>query len=338
MPTGFSIGHAIPPAPVDAPVPGAPTQYGLFVTARMQDNAPRHELNGIEYEPVCSTRVDEWPMNCTPYRGAEDGPGVHDGARDLDPMPWPKGTDEGPRWPYGRKHFEHSTGVTRALPFTLYAGEDCFLGNHDQEQAQADLRERFKLGEQAAAEWVIYNGAMDVVPAIRYRPTILTAEGAAETPIAPVDGIGLLEHWLECDSGALGVIHAPRYMAAFLGGGHTIRAQGQRAMSPLGHSYLFGAGYSGEAPFDDEGPAEETPGKVWLYATRPLTVRRSALIEPADFESGAFSKPRNEASLLVERIYVIDWPCEVAAVQVDFPRYRLSTRPVHPDENEQQEQ
>lgn len=347
MPTGFDIGQGIPPAPVDAPEPGGDNQYGLFSVARIQDSPPRHELNGVEYEPVCNTQTDEWPLNCTPYRGSENGPGVHNfGARDLDPMPYPKGRDEGPRWTYGRKLFSHSKGVTRALPFGVYAGEDCFLGNHDEQQALADLRERFTLGEERTVERVIYDGLMGVVPALRYRPRILTAEPNPEDkPIPLVDGIGLLEHWLACDTGALGVIHVPRFMAAALAGGHELRNRGPRAITTMGHSYVFGAGYTGDAPFDDEGPAEEHPDKVWLYASRPVTVRRSKLLQPADYEHGGFSKARNEASLLMERIYVVDWPCEVAAVQVDFPRYRLDglslgTRPVHGDDetNDEHEQ
>lgn len=333
MPTGYYIGQAIPPAPVAAPEPGAASQFGLFSAARMLDSPPRHELNGVEYEPVCSTRVDEWPLNCTPYRGAEDGQGVHEGARDQDPMPWPKGRDEGPRWPYGRKLFEQTKGITSALPFGVYAGEDCFLGNHDQSEALANLRERFRLGEERTVERVIYDGLFGVTPAIRDRPLVLTtggitADGKHDKPIPPLDGVGLLEHWLACDSGALGVIHMPRFMGGFFSGGEALRQSGPRARSGLGHTFVFGAGYSGDAPYDENGELhDEVPDKVWLYATRPVTVRRSSLLQPADYEHGGFSMPRNEASLLMERVYVVDWPCEVAAVQVDFPKYRLDAVP-----------
>lgn len=347
MTTGFYAGNCVPPAPVDAPAPGMPSQYGLFSAARIIEGPAAHELNGVEYEPVCSVRVDEWPMNCTPYRGADAQPGrddppkpdqqqVRDCSRAVDPMPYPIGRDEGPDWPYGRKRFFHSTGITTALPFGVYAGEDCFLGNSDEDQALADLRERFTLGEQTAVERVIYDGLMGVVPAIRYKPEILTAQGKTNDVIDPIHGIGLLEHWLACSSGATGVIHAPRNMAAFLGGAQEVRHQGPRAVSTLEHTYVFGAGYSGDAPYGDEGKVPEKPDKTWLYATRPVTIRRSALIQPADYHHGGFSLARNESSLLYERIYVVDWPCETAAIQVDYPRYRLTTRSVfEPAEQEQ---
>jgi hypothetical protein len=344
--TAFFAGKCIPPAPVDAPPPGVPSQYGLFSAARIIEDPPDHELNGVEYEPVCNVRVDEWPMNCTPYRGADARPGrdepkpdvhVRDCARDLDPMPYPKGRDEGPAWPYGRKLFSHSTGVTTALPFGVYAGEDCFLGNSDQEQALADLRERFTLGEQTTVERVIYDGLLGVVPALRYKPQILTAEGRPKDQelVSPVEGVGLLEHWLACSSGATGVIHVPRFMAAMFGNAQTLHTKGQRALSTLEHTYVFGAGYSGAGPYGDTKAAPEKPDKVWLYASRPVTIRRSPLIQPADYQRGAFSKARNEASLLYERVYVVDWACEVAAIQVDYPRFRLDTRPVEEPEQEQ---
>lgn len=332
MPTGFPIGQCIPPASVDAPPPGAPSTYGLFSAARIMENTSAHELNGVEYEPVCNVRVDEWPLNCTPYRGAGDDPKehVHECARDIDPMPMPKGKDEGPRWPYGRKLFSHSKGVTTALPFGVYAGEDCFLGNSDPERALADLRQRFTLGEQTTVERVVYHGLMGVVPALRYKPVVLNAEHNPKGKDLPdlLQGIGLLEAWLACSSGALGVIHAPRYLAMSLAwGGGDVRVQGPKAMTDLGNAYVFGGGYSGEAPFADDGkPIEEQPDKVWLYATRPVTIRRSAIIQPADYSHGAASLERNEASLLMERVYVVDWPCDTACVQVDFPRFRLTEK------------
>lgn len=348
MTTGFFAGKCIPLAPVDAPAPGPPSQFGLFSAARIIEDPPDHELNGVEYEPVCNVSVDEWPMNCTPYRGADqqpgrdpgpapDGPRVRDCARDIEPPPH-FGRDEGPSWPYARKLFSHTKGLTRAVPFGLYSGEDCFLGNHDQQQALEDLRERFTLGEETAVERVVYHGLMGVYPALRYDPVLLTAEGRPEDmELLPLgDAIGLLEHWLACTSGAQGVLHLPRFMAAHLGAGSEgPRSQGPRAVSPLGHTLVFGAGYSGEGPFNDDGPAEEVPDKVWLYASRPLTVRRSRLIQPANYQRGAFSKERNSASLLYERVYVVDWPCEVAAVQVDYPRFRLSTTTIEQGQEQQ---
>lgn len=319
--TGVSVSRAIPPATVSAPQPGGPQQFGLFSVARMRNNPPREELNGVEYEPVCNTRVDEWPMNCRDYRDSQ--PEFDKPRRVAEPKP--PGKDEGPEQPYGRKLFSHSKGLTNATPFTVYAGEDCFLGNHNQRQALDDLRERFTLGEEETVERVIYDGLMGVNPALRYKPEILTTGGVNDgNLLTPIDAIGLLEHWLAHTSGAQGVIHAPRFMGAVFPFG----PKGKAIKSPMGHDIVHGTGYSGAPPFDDEQVSDEAPDKTWLYATRPVTVRRSDIIQPADYSEGAFSKRHNSASLLMERVYVVDWPCEVAAIQCDYPRWTLETRQV----------
>lgn len=401
----------VPRMYVDRPGPGPTIQYGLFASARILENISRHELNGIEHEPVCNTEVYEWPEFCASYGlyAPSDADRLKIGRPDPKcyPFPFPEywkdppedeaqrdGTEgyENPRFngdgtvtyyewehdengdpvrivekppvdfdpPYALKRVDPTKGLTWADPFAVYAGESCFLGNHENEVAVRNLRERFDLGEQESVERVIYNGFLPdptrldwsnnqvkdethpdadpypdpalphLRPALRWDPVVLN--GGQRTPLW--QAIGLLEHWLQADSGARGLIHAPAYMASTIGGGQLMTTSGPRAMTRLGHTYVFGTGYSGRKPlFSDGRPAQddanppagdpENYAEAWLYATRPITIRRSALIEPADWTNGAVNLRNNTGSMLVERVYVVDWPCSHAAIRTDFPLYRL---------------
>lgn len=351
----------VPRAYVDKPDPGQPVLHGLFSAATVRENVSRHELNGIEYEPVCHTEVWEWPHFCASYGLGGDNPddvGRPDPrcnpapiagrwkTRDEDPT---TGGFENPNFrgegdhppPYALKRLDNTKGWTPADPFTVYAGEQCFTGNHDNTIAVRNLRERFRLGEQEAVERVVYNGFLPdperpdwaggdyadpakpfLTPSLRWDPVILN--NAQPTPL--VHAVGMLEHWLQATSGARGVIHAPAYMASALGGGDIVTSSGPRAVSRLGHMFVFGTGYSGRKPLLSTGDPVPNDGdpNAWLYATRPVTVRRSTLIEPADWESGAVNLRTNHGSMVIERIYTVDWPCAHAAIRTDYPLYDLA--------------
>lgn len=381
----------VPRMYVERPGPGPSIQFGLFSAARIMENVERHALNGIEHEPVCNTEVYEWPHFCASYGlyGATDAERLEVGRPDprCNPYPLPeRWADDGyenPRFdggphsywtrdadgnplevvndtkfspPYALKRVDPTKGLTWADPFTVYAGESCFTGNHDNDTAVRNLRERFDLGEQEAVERVIYSGFLpdpesldwanrsypDPVkphlrPALRWDPQILN--GGNRTPLP--QAIGLLEHWMQADSGARGVIHAPAYMATTLTGKDILSASGPRSLTRLGHTFVFGTGYSGRKPKYTDGtlipdrdkrfeqgatpaPApEQMYDEAWLYITRPITVRRSAVIEPADWNTGAVNQRTNHGSMVIERIYVVDWPCSVAAIRTDFPLYGL---------------
>lgn len=345
----------VPRAYVDRPGPGAPTQFGLFSAAQIIEGVPRHELNGIEFEPVCNTEVWEWPVFCgsygldssnpeeigrpdprcnpAPIEGrwtAEDGYESPDYNGDGDFVP-----------PYALKRLDVTKGHSAADPFAVYAADQCFTGNHDSALALGNLRERFRVGEQEAVERVLYNGFLPdperpdwtdpeypdpalphLRPALRWDPVVL---GGGQ-PLPVTHAIGLLEHWLQATTGSRGIIHAPAYMATALGGNDVVTSSGPRATTRLGHLYVFGTGYSGRQPLFSNGSQAPADGKptAWLYATRPITIRRSAVIEPADWMTGAVNTRNNTGSLVIERMYVTSWPCSAAAVRTDYPLYDLA--------------
>ena len=274
--------NALPRIQVSAPGPGPASRYGLFSAAVVHEQVEGHALAGVEYEAVCSTHVTPYPAPCAyPQPPAE-----------LPTTKTPAPTTE---WAWGS-------------PFALYAADDCALGR-DETTARQQLRQRLAYGEQAAVESVVETGIAANVPRLVGTDERPVALPGGTDPLDPIDAVGVLEHWLATTSGALGVIHAPRWTAARLRSTGTAVASGPVMQTPLGHTVAFGAGYLGATP---AGQPEDTT--VWLYATRPVSVRRSSVIEPATWSSGTFDTRQNLGLLLVERVYVVEWPCQAAAV------------------------
>ena len=279
--------NAMPRIQVSAPGPAPAARYGLFSAATMHEQVEGHALAGIEYEAVCSTHVTPYPAPCA-HPAPPEG------------LPTTKTPAPTTSWAWGS-------------PFALYAADDCALGR-DETTARQQLRQRLAYGEQTAVEAIVERGLVGNVPRL-----IGTAEQpvqlpAGTEPLDPADAVGVLEHWLAAATGGQGVIHAPRWISGRLRSTSVTSVAGPVMQAPLGNTIAFGAGYVG-AP-----PAGQTSDALWLYATRPVTVRRSAVIEPATWSTGTFDTRQNAGLLLVERVYVVDWPCAAAAVPTTLPR------------------
>jgi hypothetical protein len=210
-----------------------------------------------------------------------------------------------------------SVGVS---PFAVVAAEDCHPIGRDSDTARAQLRARLLAGEQAAVERALWTGEVGNGPALAPAADVLVNGEAREL----LDAIGLLEKWITETTGQGGVIHAPRWLAPRLAVANQANTSGARATTPLGTVWSLGAGYPGTGPdgvaFDDDA--------LWLYATGPVTVRRSPILEPADWGSGAFNTRTNKPFLLAERIYLVDWPCPAAAVRTTLTRADFVPVPV----------
>lgn len=259
-------------------------RYGLFAVATMLEDAEPHALAGVEYEAVCSTRVDTYPAPCEPTVPAE-----------LEVEP---------------KVGYPTTQITVGTPFGVWAADSCVLGR-DQGTARAQLRTRFTLGEETAVEALVASGELGNVPNLA-GADVITTTAAPDL----IDAVGVLEQWLADTTGGVGVIHLPLWAAPRVAAQLVATFSGPRATTVLGSSVAFGAGYEGIAP-----TAGADDGTLWLYATPPITVRRSRLVEPADWSTGGFERDTNTGLLLTERIYVVDWPCmAVAAVKTSLTR------------------
>ncbi|HET6703562.1 hypothetical protein, partial [Amycolatopsis sp.] len=149
----------IPRLSVAAPAAAPPLRFGLFSAATVLENVEPHALSGVEYEAVCSTRVDPYPAPCRP-------------GDEMSRAKTPDGT----------------TSIVNASPFGVYAADACVLGR-DANTARDQLRQRFLGGEQAAVERIIRTGELGNLPSLEQAPEVLDA--GADTDL--LDAIGLLE-------------------------------------------------------------------------------------------------------------------------------------------------
>jgi hypothetical protein len=270
---------AIPRVSVDPQPVAVPHRFGLFAAASLLETTNNREFNGVEYEAVCAPRVDLYPAgDCE----------LPDGfTRAKTPQP--------------------TVTPVQGTPFAVYAADTCALGC-DERIARDQLRQRLSLGEETAVERAIAGGALSW-PHMADPSVISTT-----APVEMEDAVGLLEKWLALNYGGVGVLHAPMTAAGRVK--RVVAAvQGPRALTLLGSSWVFGAGYTGRGP---EGTADD--GALWLYATPPVRIRRSPVLEPAGWTTGGFDRAQNQGFLLVERTYVVDWPCGSAAVKTSLTR------------------
>jgi hypothetical protein len=259
-----------------------PARYGLFAAAAIEV-IPRTSPRQHELTGI------EYDVYCPPGIQPYTAPceGVPPG--DKQPSPVPE--------------------LTRASPFVLYAADQCPEFGFPIEE----VTDRLQRGEENIAEEIIESGSLGNRPALRVDPVILDATG-----LDLRDAVGLLEDWIDDTFASLGVLHAARWLTPRLGDDKLLTrpdSTDEPYRDWLDNSWVLGAGYTGQPP---EGTADD--GTAWLYATGPVTVRRSEIIQPADMSSGALNTTTNEVFLLAERLYVVDWPCQAAAVKTTITR------------------
>lgn len=196
-----------------------------------------------------------------------------------------------------------------ATPFAVYAVEECLLGLSAQERNER-ARQRLALIEQGVVEEVFWTGRLGNTPALATGAPFLVAD--PDTPVDLVTGVSLLEQWLGRNSGATGFLHVNRGAAAVAAEHQqTVRA-GNQLQTHLGNTWVFGGGYPTSGPTGQPAP---TGREVWMFATRQVTVRRTEVAIP---EEPIVDWRKNRAMVLAERVYVVDYPCQAAAVLVDL--------------------
>jgi hypothetical protein len=258
----------------------SPYRYGLFSAAAVVDPADQREFHGgVQWEPVC---VDA-PAPTTP-------------AAPSDPDRPEKALPDGVSYAHA--------GVIR-----LYAGLT------DRSVGRDDLLERARqtlgLVEQQSLEHYAWTGESGTTPFLADPDTPVLA-GSDTAPVALETGVGLLEAFITDRTGVLGALWAPRWTAGWLTSKGLAQPENPRLVAPLGNPIVFaqttGVGPGGAAPGD---------GQVWLYATGPVMVRRSAVVLPRLAE--ALDRSSNSVFAVAERFYTVGWSCAVAAVKVNLP-------------------
>lgn len=257
-------------------------RYGLFSAATVLEDMEPRAFNGVEYTTLFDPGLNLYPLSdCEPGQPPTNPP----------------------------KDGQRSWGTATADPFAVYAAETCWPGGDTPTQARDRLRERLLRGERHTVEAAVDSGHAGATPYLRHPDTVLAAPDALPLELA----VGVLEQHL-AQAGTSGVIHAPRWSAPLM---HAlgVKPEGPRMRTLLGTPVAFGSGYSGAPPAD-----MDDDGHLWLYATGPLTIRRSTIIEPATWDTGAFNPRTNSPFLLAERVYVVDWPCRTWAVATTVER------------------
>lgn len=198
-------------------------------------------------------------------------------------------------------------------PFAVYGVETCLMGITAQENAER-ARARLALIEQPSVERAFWTGEYGNTTALATSDPETLANPSTTVDIAT--GLSLLEAWLGAVSGAIGFIHVNRAAAAVAASNRLINRVGARAETEIGNVWVFGGGYPTSGP---TGQAAPTGRELWMFATRQPTVRRTEVIMPGDATS-TLNWSKNSTFTVAERIYVIDFPCQTAAVKVDLSK------------------
>jgi len=200
---------------------------------------------------------------------------------------WPAGC-EGP-FPAGGKTFYDRDERVQSDPFVVYYGEECApVGVSGDEAARA--RTGLSQGESRPVEQQLWQ-MLDVADDFG------KARGLADT-------LGHLEEELGNRTGSLGVIHAPRRVAAHAAQAQLLRYDGPVPRTPAGNAWVFGSGY--EADRGNKGIEDG----VRLVATGPVWAWRNdvSIVGPV------FDHSINRTLVLAERTYIVGWNCAAVAI------------------------
>ncbi len=198
-------------------------------------------------------------------------------------------------------------GVEQAAPIKVFAGFTC---------SPVDLDEAKMLARAEAAlatDWVAVEQAVWATTDLRLMRT--GSEATVELSPIPVSitrGVGLLEAYLGASYGGVGVIHAPRKIAAHAASAQLIVPGSGYLTTPLGNRWSFGAGYPGTEP-DGTVPAADVG---WLVITTAVNYRRTEIQHRRTREQST-DYGANRIDVVADRTYVVSWDdCVRAAVPV----------------------
>lgn len=269
-----------PLALVAEPTPEA-AGFGLYSVATVLDPTDEHTQSGVMWEPSVCGVAGAFPVNCPQTAGF--------------PLPTVDGIP-----------------LVEALPFGVSSGQECKIVGTPIEQLRDLARARLRFTEQFAVEQAYWSGSafaadVDGLHLARPEAVVLSA-----TPVKASLAIGLLEEALGQMSGAVGVIHAPRVAFGALKG--FVSAQRGVMRTELGTKVAFGTGYDGSAP-DGAARGAET---AWVYATGPVQVVRSAVLDLPGEDREALDRETNVANVQAVRIVSVGHSCGLVAVPVNL--------------------
>lgn len=277
---------AVPPLLVPAPTQ-IPARFGLQSAADLITTTDQRFLNGIEWEtaPCGPAHLD--PAVCG------DDPTVRD--------------------------FDAGIGVDAANPITVYAGFRCSTMGLTEDQITARASTALATGEWITVEKAVWESTyLRLMRAVdeedQQDGDPINTPVLAEDPVSITRGLGLLEAYLGASYGGIGVVHAPRQVAAHAATAQLLGTEPGRLVTPLGNRWAFGAGYPNTGP--DGTPAEA--GTAWLVVTGAANYRRTQIIARRSTSTREVVDPTsNTMQLTAQRSYVVAWDdCVRAAVPI----------------------
>lgn len=205
------------------------------------------------------------------------------------------------------KTFERGLPVVQGTAFGVVDGITCFtLSGRSEQELQALARERLAIHEQLAVERVFWQRELGGLGAPGV--TVLPPPSGTAWPLSR--GVGELERAIAGKSGAVGIVHAPRDLAAVADHLGIVHKQGPQLVTALENVWAFGAGYSNNGPNGAPAPA----GQAWIYSTGNVVARRTPVQVDAVLDPS-----RNERIVRAERDYVLTADCPAYAVLVQLP-------------------
>ena len=284
------VPRIAPPTEVSAPV-REPARFGLLSVANVVPAPEQRFQLGVYWEPVSCEPAGSVSGDCFDATAIE-GEGEGDGGGLGLPMDPTSGV--GP--------------LAQGMPFAVYGSYDCSAFSRPLDEAEVRARQHLAAWEETEVERAIAAGD---------RANISTFQGAdvLGVGLSLPAGVGLIEQALATDYGALGVIHAPRRLGAWLSHDVLVDRQGPRLETLAGNYVALGGGYDLANVGPDGTPTP--PGTAWLYGTTIPVVRRSDVWVTPDPKFRP-QVANNDVTVFAWRTYVVAWECLTVAVQVEI--------------------
>jgi hypothetical protein len=178
-------------------------------------------------------------------------------------------------------------------------------------QVQRLARTRLGLQESFAVERAYWTGVAGGDPT--GAPHLAAATGAqvlSATPVSVARGLGMLEEAIGLFTGAIGVIHGARHM---VGSFPDLTEKGGRLTTKVGTQVALGTGYPGTGP-----DGTRAAGVSWLYATGPVLVLRSPVIDVPSEPWMAFDRATDRTAVHAVRFVSVGHAAGLAAVPVNL--------------------
>lgn len=200
-----------------------------------------------------------------------------------------------------------------ARGFAVYNSLQCMKVGLVNEVQRA--RQRLTYTEERQVELCLMTGQAGNFPYLAGPDTEVLTPGSGV--LGFVDALGWLEGALGERLGAVGTIHASRYLAPTFAANWQVAIQGNSRTTrstTVGTKVVFGSGYPAVGP-DGKPPAA---GTSWLYASGPVVVRRGPMIT-VEVSAASSATATNQVTVVTERQYVIEMDCPLLAVQCEVP-------------------